>query len=93
MSHHGEPADEEEVIVVEEPERPNGDEPKVVRAPRVPTQEERTPMRPRTYHMRSGVRFVWRAVAATRPTGRRKEPQGRRPTSIALVHPRRMANL
>ena len=41
MSHHGEPAEEEEVIVVEEPERPNKDEPRVVRAPRVPTQEER----------------------------------------------------
>ena len=39
MSHHGEPA-EEEVIVVEEPERPTGSEPKVVRAPRVPTQKE-----------------------------------------------------
>ena len=39
MSHHGVPA-EEEVIVVEEPERPKGDEPRVVRAPRVPTQRE-----------------------------------------------------
>ena len=39
LSHHGEPA-EEEVIVVEEPERPKGDEPNVVRAPRVPTQKE-----------------------------------------------------
>ena len=39
MSHHGEPA-EEEVIVVGEPERPKGDEPRVVRAPRVPTQKE-----------------------------------------------------
>ena len=41
MSHHGEPAEEEEVIVIEEPKRPEGVEPKVVRAPRVPTQEER----------------------------------------------------
>ena len=41
MSHHGEPAEEEEVIVVVEPERPCRDEPRVVRAPRVPTQEER----------------------------------------------------
>ena len=41
MSHPGEPAEEEDVIVIEEPERPEGVEPKVVRAPRVPTQEER----------------------------------------------------
>ena len=41
MSHHGDPAEEEEVIVVEEPERPEKVEHKVVRAPRVPTQEER----------------------------------------------------
>ena len=41
LSHHGEPAEEEEVIVVEEPERPEGGEPSVVRAPRVPTQRER----------------------------------------------------
>ena len=41
MSHHGEPAEEEEVIVVEELERPDGGEPRVVWAPRVPTQEER----------------------------------------------------
>ena len=39
LSHHGEPA-EEEVIVVEEPERPKGDEPRVARAPMVPTQRE-----------------------------------------------------
>ena len=38
LSHHGEPAEEEEVIVVEEPERPEGGEPRVVMAPRVPTQ-------------------------------------------------------
>ena len=41
LSHHGEPAEEEEVIVVEEPERPEKVEHRVVRAPRVPTQEER----------------------------------------------------
>ena len=41
MSHHGDPAEEEEVIVVEEPERPEKVEHRVVRAPRVPTQEER----------------------------------------------------
>ena len=40
-SHHGEPAEEEEVIVIEEPEEAEKIEPKVVRAPRVPTQEER----------------------------------------------------
>ena len=40
LSHHGDPAEEEEVIVVEEPERPTGSEPRVVRAPRVPTQRE-----------------------------------------------------
>ena len=41
LSHHGEPAEEEEVIVIEKPERAERVEPKVVRAPRVPTQEER----------------------------------------------------
>ena len=41
LSHHGEPAEEEEVIVIEEPEKEERAEPKVVRAPRVPTQEER----------------------------------------------------
>ena len=40
LSHHGDPAEEEEVIVVEEPERPRGSEPGVIKAPRVPTQEE-----------------------------------------------------
>ena len=39
MSHHGDPA-EEEVIVVEEPERPKEEGPKVMRAPRVPTPKE-----------------------------------------------------
>ena len=39
MSHHGDPA-EEEVIVVEEPERPREEGPKGVRAPRVPTPKE-----------------------------------------------------
>ena len=41
MSHHGEPAEEEAVIVIEEPEKEEKVEPRVVRAPRVPTQEER----------------------------------------------------
>mgnify|MGYP003325470841 CR=1 FL=1 len=41
LSHHGEPAEEEEVIVVEEPEGPEKVEHRVVKAPRVPTQEER----------------------------------------------------
>ena len=42
LSHQGEPAEEEEeVIVVEEPERQTENEPRVVRAPRVPTQKER----------------------------------------------------
>ena len=41
MSHRGEPAEEEEVIVFKEPEKPCEDEPRVGRAPRVPTQEER----------------------------------------------------
>ena len=41
LSHHGEPAEEEEVIVIEEPEKAEKAEPKVIRAPRVPTQEER----------------------------------------------------
>ena len=43
LSHHGDPAEEEEVIVVEEPERPERGDPRVVRAPRVPTQRERRP--------------------------------------------------
>ena len=68
LSHHGEPA-EEEVIVVEEPERPERGEPRVVRAPRVPTQKEReTPMRRHTYHMRSGVKPAWQVGAGTSPT-------------------------
>ena len=93
MSHHGDPAEEEEVIVVEEPEKPRGSEPRVIRAPRVPTQEEReTPMRPRTYHMKSGAKFAWRPGAAIRPIERRRRPQGRRPTLIALVHLRGKAN-
>ena len=41
MSHHGDPAEEEEVLVVEEPERPEKGEHRVVKAPRVPTHEER----------------------------------------------------
>ena len=43
LSHHGDPAEEEEVIVVEEPEGPEKVEHRVVRAPMVPTQEERDP--------------------------------------------------
>ena len=39
LSHHGDPA-EEEVILVEEPERPREEGPRVVRAPRGPTQKE-----------------------------------------------------
>ena len=41
LSHPGEPEEEEEVIVVEEPEGPGESGPQVVRAPRVPTQRER----------------------------------------------------
>ena len=59
LSHHGDPAEEEEVIVVEEPERPKGGEPRVVRAPRVPTQGEFAPMMRHTYHTRSGVKPAW----------------------------------
>ena len=40
LSHHGDPAEEEEVIVVEEPERSEEEGPKVMRAPRVPTPKE-----------------------------------------------------
>ena len=36
LSHHGDPGDEEEVIVIEEPRAPA----RVVRAPRMPTQAE-----------------------------------------------------
>ena len=39
LSHPGEPEDDE-VIVVEEPEGPGENGPQVVRAPRVPTQKE-----------------------------------------------------
>ena len=39
LGHPGEP-EEEEVIVVEEPEGPGESGPQVVRAPRVPTQKE-----------------------------------------------------
>ena len=39
MSHHGDPA-EEGAIVLEEPERPREEGPKVMRAPRVPTAKE-----------------------------------------------------
>ena len=39
LGHHGEP-DEEEGIVVEEPERSEEEGPRVMRAPRVPTPKE-----------------------------------------------------
>ena len=39
MSHHGEPA-EEEVFVVEDPDGPKEEGPRVMRAPRVPTPKE-----------------------------------------------------
>ena len=39
MGHHGDP-EEEEVIVLEEPERPDEGGPRVVRVPRAPTQKE-----------------------------------------------------
>ena len=40
MSHHGEPDTEEEVIVLEEPESRDTEGPRVLRAPRAPTQKE-----------------------------------------------------
>ena len=40
LSHSGEPDSEEEVIVLEVPERPEVCEPNVIRAPRDPTQKE-----------------------------------------------------
>ena len=40
LSHSCEPESEEEVIVLEEPERPEACEPNVIRAPRDPTQKE-----------------------------------------------------
>ena len=40
LSHHGDPAIEDEVIVLEEPEKPSGNEPRVARVPREPTQKE-----------------------------------------------------
>ena len=39
LGHHGDP-DDEEVIVLEEPERPDEGGPRVVRVPRAPTQKE-----------------------------------------------------
>ena len=39
LGHHGDP-DDEEVIVLEEPERPDDGGPRVVRVPRAPTQKE-----------------------------------------------------
>ena len=39
LGHHGDPEDEE-VIVLEEPERPDESGPKVIRVPRAPTQRE-----------------------------------------------------
>ena len=39
LSHHGEPDSEEEVIVLEEPERQTEGEPTVIRAPREPTHK------------------------------------------------------
>ena len=39
LGHHGDP-DDEEVIVLEEPERPDEGGPRVVRVPRAPTQRE-----------------------------------------------------
>ena len=40
LSHHGEPEQEEEVIVLEEPREERQEGPRVVRVPRAPTQEE-----------------------------------------------------
>ena len=40
LSHHGEPEQEEEVIVIEEPREERQEGPRVVRVPRAPTQEE-----------------------------------------------------
>ena len=54
LGHHGEP-DEEEVIVVEEPDGSKEEGPRVMRAPH-------------TYHMRSGVKPAWQDGAGTGPT-------------------------
>lgn len=40
MGHHGDPEDEEDVIVVEEPSGPAVGPVKIVKVPRVPTQAE-----------------------------------------------------
>ena len=40
LGHHGEQAEVKEVIVPEEPDRQSGSEPRVVRAPREPTQKQ-----------------------------------------------------
>ena len=41
MGHSGDPGEDDEVIVIEEPERGDRSPAKVVKAPRMPTQAER----------------------------------------------------
>ena len=89
LSHHGQPAEEEEVIVIEEPEKEEKNEPKVVRAPRVPTQEERD-----AHEATHRPHEEWCEVCVAgrgRNKAHRREgkPQGRLLTVIALVHLRK----
>ena len=70
LSHHGEPA-EEEVIVLEEPERPDESGPRVVRAPRVPTQREIEAHEATLSPVQNGVSSEWRGAGATSRTARR----------------------
>ena len=87
MSHHGEPAEEEEVIVIEEPEREEKIEPRVVRAPRVPTQEERD-----AHEATHIPHEEWCEICVAGRGRNKAHPQGRRLTVVALVHLRRKAN-
>ena len=86
MSHHGEPAEEEEVIVIEEPEKEEKVEPRVVRAPKVPTQEERD-----AHEAMHTPHEEWCAVCMAgrgrnKAHKKKKDPPGHRRTVIALVH-------
>ena len=94
MSHHGEPAEEEEeVIVIEEPEKEERGEPKVVRAPRVPTQEERDAHEATHIPHEEWCEVCVAGRGRNKAHRKRKEapgwPQGRLPTLIAPVHLRR----
>ena len=86
MSHHGEPAEEDEVIVVEEPERPREGEPRVIKAPRVPTQEERDAHEAMHIPHEEWCEVCMAGRGRNKARKKSQEPQGRRRKVIALVH-------